>query len=248
MRGPTRGRTADAIVLRRWERASASACIGRGRPNLNGMTTLASTATLSPVRVDVWSDFVCPYCLIGSLRLGELAERQPVETVWHAFMLRPPGEPGMTAEKRAMIEAYTPKISAQIRDEFDLEVRRGPIGAQTFAAHHAMKHAERSGHGAAFHDAVLRAYWLNGADIAKHDVLREIGARLDLTFDDALLAGQESATAEAVQNDVAQANAYKIHGVPAFIFGNRYFVSGAQPLELLERAADAARQAHASVH
>ena len=212
------------------------------------MTTLAPTTTVAPVRVDVWSDFVCPFCLIGSLRLGELAEKQPIETVWHAFMLRPPGSPGMTDEKRAMIQAYTPKISAQIREEFGLEVQRGPIGAQTFAAHHAMKHAERSGHGAAFHDAVLRAYWLDAADISNHDVLRELGAKFGLAFDDDLLAGREAVTAEEVRTDVDQAVAYNIHGVPAFIFGNRYFVSGAQPLELLERAADAARQVHASVH
>jgi predicted DsbA family dithiol-disulfide isomerase len=212
------------------------------------MTTLASTSTVAPVRVDVWSDFVCPFCLIGSLRLEQLAGKQPIETVWHAFMLRPPGSPGMTAEKRAMIEAYTPKISAEIRDEFGLDVERGPIGAQTFAAHHAMKHAERSGHGAAFHDAVLRAYWLAAADISNPDVLREIGARFGLAFDDDLLAGREAETAQAVQTDIAQASQYNIHGVPAFIFGNRYFVSGAQPLELLERAADAARQARPAVH
>ena len=212
------------------------------------MTTSIATATTAPVRVDVWSDFVCPFCLIGSLRLDQLAEKQPIETVWHAFMLRPPGSPGITAEKRAMIEAYTPKISAQIRDEFGLAVERGPIGAQTFAAHHAMKHAEQSGRGAAFHDAVLRAYWLRAADIADHDVLRKLGAELDLSFDDDLLSGHEPATAEAVRSDVAQATAYNIHGVPAFIFGNRYFVSGAQPLDLLERAADAARQGRTAVH
>ena len=212
------------------------------------MTTLASPTTVAPVRVDVWSDFVCPFCLIGSLRLEQLAEKLPIETVWHAFMLRPPGSPGMPDETRAMTEAYTPKISAQIRDEFGLDVQRGPIGAQTFAAHHAMKHAERSGQGAAFHDAVLRAYWLDAADIADHDVLRELGAKFDLAFGDDLLAGREPATAEAVRTDVDQAAAYNIHGVPAFIFGNRYFVSGAQPLALLERAADAARQVHASVH
>lgn len=212
------------------------------------MTSTASTTTVAPVRVDVWSDFVCPFCLIGSLRLAQLAEKQPIETVWHAFMLRPPGSPGMTDEKRAMIQAYTPKISAQIREEFGLDVRRGPIGAQTFAAHQAMKHAERSGQGAAFHDAVLRAYWLDGADIANHGVLRGIGARFDLAFDDELLEGRDAVAAAAVETDVAQAAAYNIHGVPAFIFANRYFVSGAQPLALLERAADAARQAHAVVH
>ena len=79
-------------------------------------------------------------------------------------------------------------------------------------------------------------------------VLRKLGAALDLSFDDDLLAGREPATAEAVSTDIAQAAAYNIRGVPAFIFGNRYFVSGAQPLELLDRAAEAARAAPIALH
>jgi predicted DsbA family dithiol-disulfide isomerase len=178
------------------------------------------TIETQPLRIDVWSDFVCPFCFIGSLRLDELAKTQPIEPVWHAFMLRPPGSPGMTAEKRAMIAAYEPKIRAQMRDEFGLDIERGPIGAQTFAAHHATKHAERNGKGAAFHDAVLRAYWLHGEDIGDHDVLRKVGATLGLAFEDDLLAGREPTSAEAVREDIARASAYNIQGVPAFIFGN----------------------------
>ena len=209
---------------------------------------MSTNASQNPIRVDVWSDFVCPFCLIGSLRLEQLAAKTPIDPVWHAFMLRPPGSPPMTAETRAMIADYTPKISEQIRDEFGLVVERGPIGTQTFAAHHAMKGAERHGKAIEFNDAVLRAYWLRGEDIADHDVLRRIGATLDLSFDDAVLEGREPATAEAVSVDLAQAQAYNIRGVPAFIFGNRYYVSGAQPLELLERAADAARGEPVAVH
>lgn len=202
----------------------------------------------TPVRVDVWSDFVCPYCLIGALRLDQLADRQPIEPFWHAFMLRPPGAPAMTAEKRAMIEAYTPKIAAEIREEFGLELDRGPIGASTFAAHHAMKYAELHGRGLAFNAAALRAYWLNGEDLGDHAVLRRIGAALDLAIGDDVLDGRDAAVAEAVRADLALAETYGIHGVPAFLFGNRYFVSGAQPLELLERAAQAARGQTAAVH
>ena len=209
---------------------------------------MSTNASQNPIRVDVWSDFVCPFCLIGSLRLEQLAAKTSIEPVWHAFMLRPPGSPPMTAETRAMIADYTPKISEQIRDEFGLVVERGPIGTQTFAAHHAMKDAERHGKAIEFNDAVLRAYWLRGEDIADHEVLRRIGATLDLSFDDAVLEGREPATAEAVSVDLAQAQAYNIRGVPAFIFGNRYYVSGAQPLELLERAADAARGEPVAVH
>lgn len=205
-------------------------------------------ASPSPIRVDVWSDFLCPFCLIGSLRLEQLAAKTPIEPVWHAFMLRPPGSPPMTDAKRAMIAEYTPKIRAQIQDEFGLDVDRGPIGAQSFAAHHAMKHAERHGKAIAFNDAVLRAYWLRGEDIGDFDVLRRIGATLELAFDDAVLEGRDPATAEAVRTDLEQAQAYNIRGVPAFIFANQYFVSGAQPLELLERAAHAARGEPAAVH
>ena len=227
---------------------NAHACINARRPHFNAMSTLASPITSTPVRVDVWSDFVCPFCFIGSLRLDRLAEKQSIETVWHAFMLRPPGSPGMTDEKRALIAAFEPKLREQMREEFGLDIQRGPIGAQTSAAHHAMKHAQQNGRGAAFHDAVLRAYWLHGEDVGDHDMLRKLGAELGLSFDDDVLAGREPSTAEAVRTDVAQAAAYNIHGVPAFIFGNRYFVSGAQPLELLDRAADAARQSRTAVH
>src|ERR1700754_3994114 len=116
------------------------------------MTTSPSTA--SSLRIDVWSDFVCPYCFIGSLRLDALAKTQPIDVAWHAFMLRPPGSPPMTAEKRAMIAEHTPKLAAQMRDEFGVAMERGPLGTQTSAAHHATKHAERHGRGREFHDAV----------------------------------------------------------------------------------------------
>ena len=225
---------------------TGAACIARPRPYIGTMSTLASPAT--PIRIDVWSDFVCPYCFIGAMRLDQLAQKHAIDPVWHAFMLRPPGSPGMTAEKRAMIEAYTPRITAQIRDEFGLEMRRGPIGAQTFGAHHAMKHAGRHGKALAFNEAVLRAYWLDGEDIGDRDVLRRIGATLDLAFDDEVLDGRDMATAEAVRTDLAQAHAYELHGVPAFIFSNRYLVSGAQPPEVFERAARAAHESSVALH
>lgn len=212
------------------------------------MSTIASSPTNPPIRVDVWSDFVCPFCLIGALRLDQLAKKRPIEPTWHAFMLRPPGAPPMTAEKRAMIEAHTPKLAAQIREEFGLDIERGPIGAQTFAAHHAMKYAGQHGRALAFNDAALRAYWLHGEDLGDHAALRRIGATLDLAFDDDVLEGRDPATAEAVRSDLALAESYGIHGVPAFLFGNRYLVSGAQPLALLERAAEAARGQSVAVH
>jgi predicted DsbA family dithiol-disulfide isomerase len=207
-----------------------------------------STHDTAAVRVDIWSDFVCPFCLVGALRLEQLAAKQPIEPVWHAFMLRPPGSPPISAERRAMIAEHTPQIGAQIREEFGLVIERGPLGTSTFAAHHAMKHAESHGKAIAFNDAVLRAYWLRGEDIADFEVLRRIGATLDLSFDDAVLEGRDAASADAVRTDLAQAEAYHLRGVPAFIFGNRYYVSGAQPLDLLERAADAARGQPVAVH
>jgi predicted DsbA family dithiol-disulfide isomerase len=209
---------------------------------------MTTPTSINPLRVDVWSDFVCPYCLIGSLRLDALAKTQPIDVAWHAFMLRPPGAPPMTAEKRAMIAEHTPKLAAQIRDEFGIDIARGPLGTQTFAAHHATKQAEREGRGREFHDAVLRAYWLRAEDISDAAVLRELGEPFGLSFDDDVLAGREPDTALAVSTDIEQAQAFNIRGVPAFVFGNRYFVSGAQPLDVLAKAAAAACEAVPAVH
>jgi predicted DsbA family dithiol-disulfide isomerase len=194
------------------------------------------------VRVDVWSDYVCPFCYIGALRLERLAAQRALDPNWHAFQLRPAGAPPIDAAKRRMIENHTPQLAAQMHEEFAIQIRRGPLDINTRAAHRLHAAAQRAGKGNQIRDALFGAYWLDGADIADAGVLAALAAKAG--FDAAAAIDGSDATSErAVAADLDQAARFGFQGVPAFVFGGRYYVNGAQPLALLAQAADRAARA-----
>ena len=194
---------------------------------------------MAALRVDIWSDFVCPFCFIGALRLEQLAAQRALDRHWHAFQLRPAGAPPMDAAKRRMIAEHTPKLAAQMREEFGLDINRGPLDIDTRAAHHLFAAADVAGKGAGMHDALFRAYWLHGEDISDPSVLAAIAAQCD--FDGiAAISGSDQASERSVTADVTQAAQYGFQGVPAIVFGQKYYVSGAQPLAVFAQAAEQA--------
>jgi predicted DsbA family dithiol-disulfide isomerase len=194
---------------------------------------------MAALRVDIWSDFVCPFCFIGALRLEQLAAQRPLDLHWHAFQLRPAGAPPMDAAKRRMIAEHTPKLAAQMREEFGLDIDRGPLDIDTRAAHRLFAAAQAAGKGAEIHDALFRAYWLHGEDISDPDVLAAIATKHG--FDGtAAISGSDQASEQSVAADVAQAAQYGFQGVPAIVFGQKYYVSGAQPLAVFAQAAEQA--------
>lgn len=191
------------------------------------------------LRVDIWSDFVCPFCFIGALRLEQLAQQRPLDFHWHAFQLRPAGSPPMDAAKRKMIAEHTPKLTAQMREEFGLDIARGPLDIDTRAAHRLFAAAQATTQGAAIHDALFRAYWLHGQDISDPALLGAVAAKYG--FDGtAAISGSDTASEQSVAADVAQAAQYGFQGVPAIVFGQKYYVSGAQPLAVFAQAAEKA--------
>lgn len=194
---------------------------------------------MAALRVDIWSDFVCPFCFIGALRLEQLAAQRPLDLHWHAFQLRLAGAPPMDAAKRRMIAEHTPKLAAQMREEFGLDINRGPLDIDTRAAHRLFAAADVAGKGAGMHDALFRVYWLHGEDISDPSVLAAIAAQCD--FDGiAAISGSDQASERSVAADVTQAAQYGFQGVPAIVFGQKYYVSGAQPLAVFAQAAEQA--------
>lgn len=194
---------------------------------------------MTALRVDIWSDFVCPFCFIGALRLEQLGTQRPLDLHWHAFQLRPAGAPPMDAAKRKMILEHTPQLAAQMREEFGIDINRGPLDINTRAAHRLFAAAQADGMSAEIHDALFRAYWLQGEDISHADVLAAVAA--EQGFDGAAaISGADSASEQSVATDVAQAAQYGFQGVPAIVFGEKYYVSGAQPLAVFAQAAQKA--------
>jgi predicted DsbA family dithiol-disulfide isomerase len=170
--------------------------------------------------------------------LETLQKNYDVDIHWRSFLLRPPGSPPMSAERRAQLERSRPLFQERVREQYGLEINSGPIGINSRPALVAEKYAESQGKGAAFHRAVMQAYWQQARSIDKQEVLKEIASSVDLNTDDfATLLENPQFNAE-VDDDIALANEYGLDGVPALVFANKYLVVGAQPYDVLKRVVE----------
>ena len=208
------------------------------------------------MRIDIWSDVVCPWCYIGKRRLEKaLADfPHPVEVAWHSFQLDP-GAPmvptdtvashlgrkygGGEAAGRQMVE----RVEAAAAEEGMIWRHHQSLRVNTLDAHRLIHLAEAEGGLAlqgALKEALLDAYFAKAANIADHDLLRGLatGAGLDPARVDEVLASSEYG--DAVWADQEQAAAYGANGVPFFVIDGRFAVSGAQPAALFAQALEQA--------
>jgi predicted DsbA family dithiol-disulfide isomerase len=170
--------------------------------------------------------------------LEKLKQAYDVEIVWRSYELRPKGSPPIPPEYLARIKAGQPRLIALAREQYGVELNQGPMGTNSRVALIGAKFAEAQGQGAAYHDAVFRAYWQRANNIGLVDVLAEIAQQVGLARE-AFISALNAETYEAqVEADVEQAYQYGLTGVPALIFNNRYLVSGAQPYEVLRQVVE----------
>jgi predicted DsbA family dithiol-disulfide isomerase len=207
------------------------------------------------MRVEIWSDVVCPWCYIGKRRfeaaLAEFPHAAHVEVVWRSFELDPAAPAvrdgsnverlarkyGVSAEQaQAMLDRMTLVADGEGLP-FRLDIARS---GNTFDAHRLLHLALQHGVQDALKEALLAAYQVEGEVISDHDVLttRAVVAGLDEREVRALLDGDRFAA--EVRRDESEAQELGISGVPFFVVDRRYAVSGAQDsdvlLGVLERA------------
>lgn len=208
------------------------------------------------MRIDLWSDLVCPFCWIGITHfrrgLALLAAGAPqVEVHWRAFML----DPDADATPVPLAEAYAgkfggPRQAAEMFQRVEqagraaglpIDFSRGQVRVSTLSAHRLLWLArERGADPDAVAEALFNAHFAHGRNLAEAQTLVDAGAAggLDRAAVEALLAGSEGA--QAVREDMEQARALGISAVPFFVLDGRLAVRGAQPPEAF---ADAIRQA-----
>lgn len=199
------------------------------------------------MKVEVWSDVICPWCYIGKRRferaLSRFDDADDVEVVWRSFELDPgaPQEYSVTLHEmlarkygigleqaRAMNEQVSELAAAEgLYYRLD-DARPG----NTFDAHRLLHFAATNGLRAEAKERLLLAYFSEGRPIGDHDTLASLAGEVGLKVDDAqsVLAGD--AFADEVRADEERARALGVNGVPFFAFDERYGVSGAQPVEL----------------
>ena len=203
-----------------------------------------------PLQLDVVSDVMCPWCYIGKRRLETaVAETDlTLDIRWRPFQLDPTLPPegkdrqAYLAEKFGSIEQAHERYE-NIRQAGDAEnipfaFDKIAVSPNTIDAHRLIRWA--GGIDAATQDRVVEAlfaaYFIDGENIGDHDTLVGIAkkAGMDADLVTELLSGD--ADRELVANDIAQAQAMGVTGVPTFILANKYTLVGAQPAAQLAEA------------
>jgi len=204
------------------------------------------TKTATPLRVDVVSDVVCPWCFIGKRRLEKalaLTPEIPIEVHYHPFLLNDwipregmPREDYLT-EKFGSPDAYRGMASrvaeAAAQEGLTYAVDRIARQPNTLDSHRLIHWAGLQGKGPQMKQRLMDLYFTEGADLTDREIL--VRAAADVGLDpDAVRA--KLATEDDVKETTQAADAAKeagINGVPTFIIDGRYAVSGAQAPETL---------------
>ncbi len=211
------------------------------------------------MRIDVWSDLVCPWCYIGKRRLEHALAQMPnapqVEIVHRSFQLNPSAPKGTTSKRRDYLKAKYGWSDVQAEKiDRDMEARAAADGLEyhmtaegltgnTFDAHRLVHLARERGVQDAAVERFFRAYFTEQRSLFDNDSLVPLAVDAGLDAGDVrrVLAGNDYA--DAVDADVDEARALGVSGVPFFVFDRRLGLSGAQPLEIF---VDALTQAAAA--
>jgi predicted DsbA family dithiol-disulfide isomerase len=196
------------------------------------------------IRLDIFSDPVCPWCYIGKANLDRaLADHpgHPFQMQWHPFQLNP-DMPAGGMPKRAYLDAKFGRdrvgaMNDRLREVaraagVDLDPDRPDRMPNTLNAHRLIHWAGIEGRQHQIKGAVMRAYWTEGRDIGARDVLADIAGEngMDQTAVSRLLASDADADDIAARD--ADARAKGVNAVPTFLIAQAHVVSGAQPPEL----------------
>lgn len=205
------------------------------------------------MRVDIWSDVVCPWCYIGKRRfetaLVNFPHRNEVELVWRSFELDPSAPPsperpdeyvehlaskyGTTTERAQMMIDRITSVAAEEGLDFRFEIaRRG----NTFDAHRLLHLALHKGIQDPLKEQLDHATFTEGLAVSDHQALAEIATQVGLDEIEVKEVLTSDMYSDAVREDEAQARAYGISAVPFFVIDGKYGIVGAQRADVIAAA------------
>jgi predicted DsbA family dithiol-disulfide isomerase len=205
---------------------------------------------MAGMRVDIWSDVVCPWCYIGKRRfeqgLGEFDHRDQVEVVYHAFELDPSIPAGEGTPILELLSAKYGLTPQQARDaEASVAAKAAADGltfnpdrvmGNTFDAHRLVRLGRDRGRQDRVLQRLYEAYFSEGAPVFGTSELAGLAEAAGLDGAEAREVLDGDRYAQDVRDDEAQARALGITGVPFAVLDGKYGVSGAQSAETFTAA------------
>lgn len=222
------------------------------------VVAVAASLAGMTLRIDIWSDIACPWCLIGKRRfekaLAQLDFRDEVEVLYHSFQLDPSlpehvdgTEADYLAQHKHMAPEQVRQMLAQVT-----EVAAGEGLAYDFASlkvansrkGHRLLHGARAldqsgtttGLQAAVKESLLVGHFCDGLDIGDDADLVTMATRAGMDAEAARQMVGEPALDMGVEMDIATAQGYRVTGVPFYVIGGKYGIAGAEQPEVFVEA------------
>ncbi|MBC7776936.1 MAG: DsbA family oxidoreductase [Phycisphaerae bacterium] len=198
------------------------------------------------MQVEIWSDVVCPFCYIGKRKFEQALEKFPlrdkVEIVWKSFQLDPDASATGTDYQKNLSErkGWSPEQAQQItKNVTDMAAKVGieyhfekAIAANSFDAHRFSHLAYNYGLQDAAEEALFKAHFIEGKNIADTAILVQLGTSIGLNPTEVKNMLESKAFSDDVRKDIEEARQLRVNGVPFFVFDRKYAVSGAQAVEV----------------
>ncbi|MGL4452311.1 MAG: DsbA family oxidoreductase [Sarcina sp.] len=202
------------------------------------------------MKIEIWSDFVCPYCYIGKRRLElaieQFADKENIELIFRSFELDP------NAKK-----SYDDSIDEHISEKYNIPIEeaiaannaiieqakevglnynfKDLIRTNTFDAHRLTHYAKEEGKMSEMSERILKAYFIESLNISDHETLIKLATQVGLNKSKVSEVLKSDMYSKEVRNDEATATARAVTGVPYFVFDEKFAVSGAQPSSIFLR-------------
>lgn len=207
---------------------------------------------VAPVRVEIWSDVVCPWCYIGKRRFDNAVRQlrdkgvtEPIDVVFKSYQLDPTAPAGQTSpvvesyakkfggrERAEQILNHVTKVAAADDIEFNMDIA---LRANTILSHRAL-HWALEGHGpavqATFKERLMKAYFTDGLNVGDPDVVASCATDCGLDGP-ALRAWLDTDEGnDAVRSDLQGAAMREITAVPSFVINDQFLIPGAQDVDV----------------
>ncbi|MDH6253804.1 putative DsbA family dithiol-disulfide isomerase [Chryseobacterium sp. H1D6B] len=203
------------------------------------------------MKIEIWSDVMCPFCYIGKNNFEEALEKLPfkgeVEVEWKSFQLDPTldvsetkntleyfkEKKGFPAEQASQMIGQVAQMGKGAGIDFNFEKA---LITNTFKAHKLLHLAKKHNKSSEMEEALFKAHFINGANVGDTAFLVSLADSLGIDKQEAEQALTSDQYDNEVKQDIQQAGSNGITGVPFFVLNGKYAVSGAQPVEVFENA------------
>ena len=198
------------------------------------------------MKIEVWSDYVCPFCYIGKRTLEKALKHSGFESQaeisFKAYQLDPAAsvnsqvstyeylakKMGQSVEEAKEMTKGVAQHARTVGLEYDFD---NMVQTNTFAAHRLVKWSEPFGKSAVLTENLMHGYFIEGRNVGSSEVLLDIAETSGLPRADAQGILSSDRFSEDVEMDIVEAGQIGIQGVPFFVVNRKYAISGAQPLD-----------------